>query len=172
MPDRGDFSIVDAAVAFVKSENAERSAAARASDNGKRAPITTNAQRWASNPDDVDFPGVDTPRENPRVLPKDLKQDRKPRLSPEARNEAPTEPVGQDELQYEFAQGQAQAADVTISPEEAIDGVGATSSRAIGGFDSVKGRETDPVTGEPLFRDENKFSEDEARIAELDQEFR
>lgn len=33
--------------------------------------------------------------------------------------------------------------DVSLSPEEAFDGVGATSTRAIGGFDSLRGRETD-----------------------------
>ena len=33
--------------------------------------------------------------------------------------------------------------DVSISPEEAFEGVGATSSRAIGGFNSTRGGETD-----------------------------
>jgi len=33
--------------------------------------------------------------------------------------------------------------DVSLSPEEAFEGVGATSNRAIGGFNSTRGRETD-----------------------------
>jgi len=48
-----------------------RSQEAVASDKGKRAPITTDLDRWMSNKDDLDFPGVDTPTKDPKVLEKD-----------------------------------------------------------------------------------------------------
>jgi len=41
--------------------NKDRSPEARASDKGKEATVTTNFERWKNNPDDWDFPTVDTP---------------------------------------------------------------------------------------------------------------
>jgi len=73
----------------------ERSATERAADKAKRAPVTTDYQRWESDPAGLDFPGVDTPTGSPDVLPKDLKQRQKPDLSARARNEQPNTPVEQ-----------------------------------------------------------------------------
>lgn len=41
--------------------NQKRSQNARASDTGKLAPLTTSVKKWKSDPDGLDFPGVDTP---------------------------------------------------------------------------------------------------------------
>lgn len=39
----------------------ERSRRARASDESQRATLTTDFETWAADPDEYDFPGVDTP---------------------------------------------------------------------------------------------------------------
>ena len=38
----------------------KRSETSRRSDEEKTAPLTTNLERWKDNPDELDFPGVDT----------------------------------------------------------------------------------------------------------------
>lgn len=45
----------------VRERNQERSARARKLDNSFRAEITTDVETWSENPDEYDFPGVDTP---------------------------------------------------------------------------------------------------------------
>jgi len=48
-----------------------RSQEAAAADAGKRAPVTTDFDRWNANKGSLDFPGVDTPTEDPEVQRKD-----------------------------------------------------------------------------------------------------
>jgi hypothetical protein len=40
--------------------NKRRSQEARAADSGKDAELTTDPDEWVENPDELDFPGVDT----------------------------------------------------------------------------------------------------------------
>jgi hypothetical protein len=42
-------------------------------DERKRAPVTTDYEKWKGAPSVWDFPGVDTPTQQPDLLPKDLK---------------------------------------------------------------------------------------------------
>jgi hypothetical protein len=55
-----------------------RSQNAAVADKGKRAPVTTDVERWKDNKGELDFPGVDTPTDDPQVLPKDLRQEQRP----------------------------------------------------------------------------------------------
>ena len=55
-----------------------RSQEAAAADKGKRAPVTTDYERWKKNKGELDFPGVDTPTDDPKVRPKDLRQKQRP----------------------------------------------------------------------------------------------
>ena len=55
-----------------------RSQEAAAADKGKRAPVTTDYERWKDNKGELDFPGVDTPTAEPTVKPKDLRQKQRP----------------------------------------------------------------------------------------------
>lgn len=55
-----------------------RSQEAAAADKGKRAPVTTDYERWKDNKGELDFPGADTPTDDPQVLPKDLRQKQRP----------------------------------------------------------------------------------------------
>lgn len=141
MSKTGDFTHARAAKRAAKEYNQdERTETERAADDARRAPVTTNYQRWQSNPGGLDFPGVDTPTASPDVLPKDLKQSKKPDLSARARNERPASPVERttEELEQRDAQRRG------VSPDEdrssmVADGQGGVRYNAkIGGF-----RETD-----------------------------
>jgi len=55
-----------------------RSQEAARSDKGKRAPVTTDADEWKANKGTLDFPGVDTPTEDPEAMQQD-----KPFLAPD-----------------------------------------------------------------------------------------
>lgn len=55
-----------------------RSQNAAIADKSKRAPVTTDLDRWKENKGELDFPGVDTPSDDPQVLPKDLRQEQRP----------------------------------------------------------------------------------------------
>jgi hypothetical protein len=55
-----------------------RSQEAAAADKGKRAPVTTDYERWKENKGELDFPGADTPTDDPKVKPKDLRQKQRP----------------------------------------------------------------------------------------------
>jgi len=48
-----------------------RTQEAAAADKGRRAPITTDIEEWRANKGALDFPGVDTPTDDPEVMEKD-----------------------------------------------------------------------------------------------------
>jgi len=50
-----------------------RSQNAAIADKSKRAPVTTDFERWKDNKGELDFPGVDTPSESPQFKQKDRK---------------------------------------------------------------------------------------------------
>lgn len=64
----GDF---DSAEARHESDHF-RSENSRRMDERKRAPITTDKEKWQNNPGEFDFPGVDTPTSEPDVKKKDV----------------------------------------------------------------------------------------------------
>jgi hypothetical protein len=147
MTDIGDFTVSDFALNFARDKQATRSEEARALDEEKRAPVTTDAGEWAQNPSQLDFPGIDTPTENPHLLPKDLMDPAKTDVSAKAkgkseRGDLPKPERNTDAPITETARLSSQ--DISLSPEEAFEGVGATSSNAAGGFNSTYGGEQRP----------------------------
>jgi hypothetical protein len=87
---QGDFQVpvneIDKARA--KNDTMTRSEEAIKQDDRKRAPVTTDLNKWANNKAKFDYPGVDTPTQEPNLLPKDVKQDDKPETTDfEARDE-------------------------------------------------------------------------------------
>jgi len=66
-----DFAELDKARA--KNDARSRSEAAVRADERQRAPVTTDYEKWKDNKSRWDFPGVDTPTQEPNLLPKDVK---------------------------------------------------------------------------------------------------
>jgi len=70
----GDFEVPSDEQEQAREAYAERSPEAKQVDSRRRAPITTDASRYARRPGKLDFPGIDTPTESPGVRPKDYKR--------------------------------------------------------------------------------------------------
>ena len=131
-----------------------RSQEAARADKAKRAPITTDKERWKDNKGELDFPGVDTPTADPQVLPKDLRQEQRPNTTaPDeatvsddraARQSVDASAPGNDGFLLEdqveagvdddelnrgvlFGAQAEQRADVSASAGEVFDGVGSGS---------------------------------------------
>lgn len=107
-----------------------RSQNAAIADKSKRAPVTTDYERWKDNKGELDFPGADTPTDSPEVLPKDLRQEQRPATTEpvdSAANRATvpespsTERNTEAPLPFTTDLGQR---DVSLAPEEAFEGVG------------------------------------------------
>jgi hypothetical protein len=62
----GDYVVRREALAEARDAFAERSEGSRARDRLARAPIETDVGEWRENQIGLDFPGVDTPRDEPR----------------------------------------------------------------------------------------------------------
>lgn len=71
----GDFRVEagDQDKARARNDTFTRSEEAIRQDEQKRAPITTDVEKWKDNKSKFDFPGVDTPTQDPNALPKDYK---------------------------------------------------------------------------------------------------
>lgn len=104
-----------------------RSQTARRTDRNERAPITTDLDKWKENKAKYDYPGVDTPTEEPGVLPKDFERGGPFETSEQASEtggggpgDVPTDPVPRTEevLQRE----QLASTDVTLGANEAFEG--------------------------------------------------
>jgi len=124
----GDFTVADAALDFASEQNSERSEAAREADRAKRAPVTTDANAWASDKSGLDFPGVDTPTDEPSVLPKDLMQSNQPDRTAQSRGDTPPGFEGVSPASNTDAPdaelSRLASEDVSLAPEEAFEGVG------------------------------------------------
>ena len=72
---QGDFWVeyTEMDKARARNDTMSRSKEAVRMDERKRAPITTDLDQWKSAPGRWDFPGVDTPTQEPGVRPKDYK---------------------------------------------------------------------------------------------------
>lgn len=68
----GGFEVEEDKYEQAQERNAERSPRARDVDKQKRAPVTTNYDQWADNPRFFDFPGIDTPTDDPQRKDSDL----------------------------------------------------------------------------------------------------
>jgi hypothetical protein len=68
----GDFEVSPDNYEEAEEFQEDRSVEERQVDNRRRAPITTDVDRWKDNPGQFDFPGVDTPTETPDKEESDL----------------------------------------------------------------------------------------------------
>jgi len=112
-----------------------RSQNAAIADKSKRAPVTTDLERWKSNKGELDFPGVDTPTDSPDVRPKDLRQEQRPNTtdpqqSAAARATVPDTPSTERNtsapLPFTTALSER---DASLSFEEAFEGVATGSAK-------------------------------------------
>jgi hypothetical protein len=73
---QGDFWVeyTEMDKARARNDTQSRSEEAVRTDDRKRAPVTTDYEKWKKNPGKWDFPGVDTPTNEPNLLPKDVKR--------------------------------------------------------------------------------------------------
>ena len=110
-----------------------RSQNAAIADKAKRAPVTTDYERWKENKGSLDYPGADTPTDDPQVLPKDLKQEQRPATTepddpPRSTRRVPESPNVERNTnapeQFTSALGRQ---DVSLSFEEAFEGVASGS---------------------------------------------
>lgn len=117
-----------------------RSQNAAIADKSKRAPVTTDFERWKSNKGELDFPGVDTPSASPDVRPKDLKQQQRPDTTEPTEDKRAVEraetTIGDSNLLESeaeasatdsdvvgaFVSGRAESRDVSVSRGEALRG--------------------------------------------------
>jgi len=141
------------------SLHAERSLNARQIDEREQAPIADTREQWARNPDRYDWRGVDTKR---RPTMDEIRQ--RAETMRDAKNEAlyqepPMTP--DDEIM-----ARASARDVSLDPDEALQGVGAVGTSALGGFSSFAGGERSPSvefeTPPDIARGEDPFELDDA----------
>ena len=163
----GDKDKADARFSSSLNRGIGRSQEAARADKAKRAPVTTDFDRWKNNKSGLDYPGIDTPSSEPKVLPKDFKQEQRPNTTdpendlvetPERVSVFGGEPddqleagVDNDQLyRGELFGAQAEQADVSASPGELFDGMYAESQSAFSGgpaYNAKLGRvrETDRV---------------------------
>lgn len=117
----GDFLVLTGHKEAAEETHAERSEEAKRVETSRRAPITTSYQAWKSNPDHYDFPGVDTPSEEPNVLPKDLTHEEPAKTSHEVRGEAPHPPLTEEDM--DANERVLSEMGVPASPEEVFEGM-------------------------------------------------
>ena len=165
----GEFNVGDDQdIGLARRAHLTRSEQARSADRGKRARVTTDASRYAKQPGELDYPGVDTPSAEPQVLPKDLRQEQRPNTTDPERDrqavERAEETVAETDtgllLESEaeasatdsdvigaFVSGRAESRDVSVSRGEAVRGERTDSIVSFAGpqFDAnrERPRETD-----------------------------
>jgi len=132
MPEIGDFSVPEVALDAAQDEHFDRSERARANDAAKRAAVTTDFPEWADNPDELDFPGIDTPSTAPDVLPKDLtrRKTSSPDTTARARGDEPAETM--QATTADVRKTELSNRDVSLAPDEAFSGVGAVGMASEG----------------------------------------
>jgi len=144
----GDFSVSDYAHGLAKDYHEGRDPDSKRVDKQKRAPVTTDYQQWRSSPGELDYPGVDTPTNEPSVLPKDLQQQPKPGLAPEATGRMPTD-ISVDDPDLERTR--LLNTDLSLSPDEAFgrvggrDGAGPPVQDRFGRFDMTPEEEQEEI---------------------------
>lgn len=175
---QGDFmvSFSELDKARARNDAQSRSEEAVRQDDQKRAPVTTDYDKWKDNKAAWDFPGVDTPTQEPDLLPKDLKAGNPNTTDFEARDERDRERKEQSYPQKQDAASgksnfilqtaderipaseaanqadvdpfglEAQGRGVSLGPDEAFNFTGAVSPYALGGNDEVTGGERAPST--------------------------
>jgi hypothetical protein len=127
----------------------QRSERAQERDEDERAPLPDTKQQWAQNPGRYDLPGIDTPTGGGEGLIPTRADTTNQLADREKESVQITEPPEAERKQRESFMTELSERDVTLSPEEAFDGVGANSRRAIGGFEPNVERETDRLRDVP-----------------------
>ena len=151
-PEIGDKDAAEDRFSSSLNRGIGRSQNAAIADKSKRAPVTTDVDRWKENKGALDFPGVDTPSSEPQVLPKDLRQEQRPATTEpgdtntqRARESVPEAPTGRFASAAETSQ--LSARDVSLSPGEAFRGDGAVGINNLGSFSPPSGEERAPLVG-------------------------
>jgi len=145
----GDF-LINSNQNVTQAQAAHRSRSDRAvrQDNRKRAAITTDTQTYVQNPGQYDYPGVDTPTEDPKALPKDYKRGGEPQTTEvdeesevaAGKQQSESLPTPSMFAPEPFA-SEFSERDVSLSPDEAFNATGAVGMTALGGFDSATFRD-------------------------------
>jgi len=169
-----------------------RSQNAAIADKNKRAPVTTDFERWKSNKGELDFPGVDTPTDSPDVRPKDLKQEQRPNTTEPTEDKRAVErqsvnaaAPGQGILLESEAEASPEQSDVlgafvsgaaldggrdlSVSEGEAFFGVGAGSNRELGGLDNRDFTDSNERRGRDLEAEttpEQAFMQSDSSVAD------
>lgn len=95
----GDQDTAEASMSTALNRGIGRSKQAAQADMGKRAPVTTDLDRWKRNPGELDFPGADTPTETPDFKAKDKPFVDRDDLTEEGQEE--WDAMGEDSRMYE-----------------------------------------------------------------------
>jgi len=115
----------------------QRSHKAQRVDERNFAPVTDDKEKWAQNQDEYDYDGVDTPPDLPEWARGTLSADQDTNsFSLDSRDRGAAFPEWEAGVDVGDAVRSAEMTgrDVSASPGEVFGGVGATSSREIGGF--------------------------------------
>jgi ribosomal protein S13 len=146
----------DAKFSMSRNKGIGRSQEAAIADKAKRAPVTTDYEKWKNNKGKYDFPGVDTPTTDPQVLPKDLRQEQRPNTTdPDTADVTPAASVQETPSNERnttapdpFALDLGQQ-DVSLAPEEAFEGVATESYDGFSGVGSRTDEQRRLEEGEP-----------------------
>jgi len=155
MTDKGDFTVADASLTAAKRIHNDRTTAAEALDESLRAPVTTSIDAYRDDPDGLDFPGVDTPQENPRVLPKDLKDTAPTKTRADVSGDVPTDILAAGGgVDREVRDQELAEQGVPASRDEVDIGTGATSGRELGFTPQAGERRPSEETAGPFADDD------------------
>jgi hypothetical protein len=137
----GEFNVGDDNnISLARRAHLARPEQAQASDAGKRAPVTTNASRYASQPGELDYPGVDTPSTDPNVLPKDLRQRQRPATTdpPERQAASGTRTFDRGRVFSNTTKTEAVERGVSPQPNQGLQPVETAGVTGTGGFEGDK----------------------------------
>lgn len=113
---------------------------AAAADKGKRAPVTTDLERWKDNKGELDYPGVDTPTDDPQVLPKDLRQKQRPATTdpPERQATASTRTFDRGRVFSNTTKTESVERGVSPEPNQGLQPVETAGVTGTSGFEGDK----------------------------------
>lgn len=125
---QGDFWVEFTEMDKARARNDAMSRSERAvrEDDRQRAPITTNYETWKDSPGRWDFPGVDTPTQEPKTKPKDFMHGQQPNTADvDEESEVATgsqsrkqdAPSGKENFFLEGESGPLPASDFTQGPQ-------------------------------------------------------
>ena len=141
-PEIGDKDTAEARFDSSIRKGIGRSQNAAIADKAKRAPVTTDVERWKENKGELDFPGVDTPTDDPQVLPKDLRQEQRPATTePDDPPEETSRTIDRGNVFQNTTKTEGVARGVDITPNRGLE------PRETEGVTGLSGKERDEFGG-------------------------